>query len=71
MCIAIPMRITEIDGSNTRAKVILSGNEMEIDVRLISPAVGDFVLVHAGCALEIIKKEEADELISLFEEINS
>ena len=69
MCIAVPMQITEINSSNTKAKVVLSGNELEIDIRLISPNVGDFVLVHAGCALEIIKKETADEFFALFSEI--
>ena len=69
MCIAVPMRITEIDSSNTKARVVLNGNELEADVRLISPKVGDYVLVHAGCALFVIQKDEAEELAALFEEI--
>ena len=68
MCLAVPLQITEINNLRTKAKGIFRGNEIEFDVRLISPSVGDFVLVHAGCALEIIREEAASEILELLNE---
>ncbi len=67
MCIAVPGRVVSID--NGRAKVDFSGNVIEADVRLVDAQVGDYVLVHAGCAIEVMKQAEAEELNKLLEEI--
>lgn len=67
MCIAVPMKVTQIDSENNTATVSLSGNTLSVNISLISPKLGDFVLVHAGCALEIIKQEEAEEIAELFD----
>ncbi len=67
MCIAIPGKITSIDG--TKAKVDFKGNSVDVHIGLIEPQIGDYVLVHAGCALEIMKKEQAEELLAIFEEL--
>jgi len=69
MCIAVPMKILSIDEEKQTGKVLLSGNELNVDMRLISPKVGDYVLVHAGCAIEIVKKEAAEEMLELFKEL--
>jgi hydrogenase expression/formation protein HypC len=64
MCLAIPSQIREISG--TRARVALEGNVREADVSLIDePAVGEWVLVHAGFAIEKLTQEEAEETLSL------
>lgn len=67
MCIAIPGKIVSIDG--TRAKVDFSGNLVDVNVGLIDAAVGDYVLVHAGCAIEIMSRDKALELIELFHDL--
>lgn len=67
MCIAIPGKIVSIDG--IRAKVDFNGNLVDVNVGLIDPAVGDYVLVHAGCAIEIMPKDRALELIELFNDL--
>jgi hydrogenase expression/formation protein HypC len=69
MCIAVPGRVISIDGDS--ATVDFSGNVITADIRLVDVAVGDYVLVHAGCAIEVMKREEAEELASLFEEIEA
>ena len=69
MCIAVPMKIVSVDGQSRTGKVLYSGNEMKVDLRLVSPEVGDYVLIHAGCAIEIVRKESAEEILSIFEEI--
>lgn len=68
MCLAIPAQITEIEG--VRGKVSLSGNVREADFTLIDdPAVGDWVLVHAGFAIEKLDPEDAQETLALFSEM--
>jgi len=67
MCIAIPGKIISIDAP--RAKVDFNGNIVDVNVGLIDPAVGDYVLVHAGCAIEVMQKDKALELIELFREL--
>ncbi|MFO7929754.1 MAG: HypC/HybG/HupF family hydrogenase formation chaperone [Candidatus Humimicrobiaceae bacterium] len=58
MCLAIPAKILKIE-DNT-AKVENMGVTKEIDISLIPEAkVGDYVIVHAGFAIQIIDKEEA------------
>ena len=37
----------------------------------MDPKVGQYVLVHAGCAIEVMEKDKAQELIDLFDEIES
>ncbi|MBR0597614.1 HypC/HybG/HupF family hydrogenase formation chaperone [Sinanaerobacter chloroacetimidivorans] len=67
MCIAIPGKIISIEGP--KAKVDFNGNLVDVNIGLVDPAVGDYVLVHAGCAIEVMSKEKAQELIDLFQEL--
>ncbi len=67
MCIAIPGKIISID--HTKAKVDFNGNRIDVNVGLIDPKVGDYVLVHAGCAIEVMSKDQALELIELFRDL--
>ncbi|MBN2310778.1 MAG: HypC/HybG/HupF family hydrogenase formation chaperone [Candidatus Hydrogenedentes bacterium] len=68
MCLAIPAQITELDGA--RAKVELSGNVLDADLSLIEDArEGDWVLLHAGFAIEKLEPEDAEETLKLFAEM--
>ena len=67
MCIAIPGKIISVEGQH--AKVDFSGNVVNVNVGLIEPKVGQYVLVHAGCAIEVMEQDKADEILSLFAEI--
>ena len=69
MCIAVAAKIVEIDSDGRFAKVSVLGNELSVNIGLISPKIGDYVLVHAGCAIEVIEKETADEITELYEAI--
>ena len=64
MCIAIPGRVTGVSG--TRAKVDYNGNVVEVNTGLVEPKVGQYVLVHAGCAIEVMEKDKAQEIIDIF-----
>lgn len=67
MCIAIPGRVTALDGST--AQVDFRGNIVNVNVGLVEPKVGQYVLVHAGCAIEVMEQDKAEELIALFSDL--
>ena len=64
MCVAVPGKIVEINGTN--AKVNFNGNILQVNIGLVKAKLYDYVLVHAGCALEILEKEKAEEIMELF-----
>ena len=65
MCIAIPGKVISVE--NNHAKVDFNGNSVDVNIGLVEPRVGQYVLVHAGCAIEVMEKEKAQEIIDLFE----
>lgn len=67
MCVAIPGRVTAISGNT--AKVDFKGNLVNVNTGLIEAKVGQYVLVHAGCAIEVMEKEQAQEIIDLFADL--
>ena len=67
MCIAIPGKVVSLE--NNFAQVDYSGNLMKVNIGLIEPCIGDYVLVHAGCAIEVMDKSVAQEMIDLFTEL--
>ena len=65
MCLAIPAKITELK-DNRLATVDILGVTRDISVDLTPQAgVGDFVLVHAGFAIEVVDPDYAQETIDL------
>ncbi|MDH7578249.1 MAG: HypC/HybG/HupF family hydrogenase formation chaperone [Bacillota bacterium] len=67
MCLAIPAKITKIKGMV--AEVDLGGNTKEINITLTPEAkVGDYVLLHAGFAIQVIDEEAAEEIFEAWEE---
>lgn len=69
MCLAIPARITSI-GENRMSTVDIMGVTRKVSLDLVPEAVeGDFVLVHAGFALQVIDEEIADETLELLKQI--
>lgn len=68
MCVAMPGKIISIKG--IKATVDFDGNEIEAQAGLVSVKIGDYVLVHAGCILQVLQKEEGDSLKQLFKEID-
>ncbi len=68
MCLAVPARLVEIDESIGVAE--FGGVRREINVMFVPEAkVGDYVLVHAGCAIETLDEAEAEETLKLFAEL--
>lgn len=67
MCIAIPGKVVTTDGAT--AQVDFKGNMVNVNVGLVDPQPGQYVLVHAGCAIEVMERDKAEELIDLFAEL--
>lgn len=68
MCLAIPVRIISVNG--TSAEVDANGVKRAADVRFIdNPKAGDYVLLHAGFAIEKIDREQAAETLALLKNI--
>ena len=67
MCLAVPGKIMSIDG--TAGVVDMNGVEVKVGLQLVPEAqVGDYVLLHAGFAIQVIEEEEARETAELLVE---
>lgn len=68
MCLGVPGKVIEMkDGM---AKVDILGAIREVSIELLSDVrVGDYVLVHAGCAIQKVDEQEAADTIRLFREL--
>jgi hydrogenase expression/formation protein HypC len=68
MCLAIPVQITSINGTEADVRV---GNIAKKASLWLTPQakVGDYVLLHAGYAIAIVDEAEAEETLSLFREM--
>ena len=68
MCLAVPARVLEITGS--LARVAVNGVEREASLMLLPEAKqGDYVLVHAGFAMQLVDEKEAEETYALLAEM--
>ena len=69
MCVALPGTVISLEEGS--AVVDFSGNQVRARTGLVQPKIGDAVLVHAGCILQILDRSEADALADLFAELES
>ncbi len=68
MCLAVPGKVCAVDGS-TATVDYGQGTTREADVSLVDAEVGDYVIVHAGFAIQILDEREAEETLQLFREM--
>ncbi|MCK6390151.1 MAG: HypC/HybG/HupF family hydrogenase formation chaperone [Azonexus sp.] len=69
MCLAIPAQVVELR-DNDNAVVDLAGVRKEISLSLVDGvAVGDYVIVHVGYALNKLDPDEAAKTLQLFAEL--
>jgi hydrogenase expression/formation protein HypC len=77
MCLAIPMRVTSVEGdpndftTNQIATVDADGISRQIRLDIVDqwPAIGDYVIIHAGFAIHSLIEEEALKNIALLREL--
>ncbi|NPV14469.1 HypC/HybG/HupF family hydrogenase formation chaperone [candidate division WOR-3 bacterium] len=68
MCLAIPTKIVAIEGERAIGEV--GGVQREISI-VMTPGVkvGDYVIVHAGFAIQVLDKTAAEETRAIFEQM--
>lgn len=72
MCLAIPGKIITLDKKKHVAIVDYgSGTKRNANVSLVQVKIGDYVLVHAGFAIQVLDEKEAQETLALFREMLS
>lgn len=65
MCVAIPAKVIEI--INNEAIANYGGVKTSVNISLIEDLkIGDYVLIHAGCAMQKIDEDEAQKTLELF-----
>jgi len=68
MCLAIPGKVMSITGDKAQVD-FGEGVLREVNVTLVDAKKNDYVLVHAGYAIQIVDEEEAQETLKLWWEI--
>jgi len=63
MCVALPGKVIEIKERD--AIVDFNGNQVAARAGLVDVKVGDYVLVHAGCVIQKVSKQDMEDLESL------
>jgi len=70
MCLAVPMRVVSTEGPH--GTVELGGVEQDVNLTFTPDAApGDYVIVHAGFALERLDEAEAQRTIALLNDLTT
>jgi hydrogenase expression/formation protein HypC len=68
MCLAVPMKVVSCKDGVGIAE--MAGVKKEISFMMLPEAeIGDYVIVHAGFAIQILNEEEAQKTLALFREM--
>ena len=68
MCLAIPAKVIKIEGP--KATVEMAGVSRETSIAMLSNIqIGDYVLIHAGYAIQRLDEDEALETLRMFDQI--
>jgi len=68
MCLAIPLKLIEISGNTATGEALGMTREIRVDF-IPEPKVGDYVIVHAGFAIERLGEEQALEDLEAWKEV--
>ena len=70
MCLAIPLKLIEIDGVNAVGEAMGMKRAIRVDF-IPEPQLGDYVIVHAGFAIERLPEQQALEDIEAWEDVQN
>lgn len=70
MCLAVPLKLIEIDGKNAVGEALGMKRRLRVDF-IENPMPGEYVMVHAGFAIERLSEEQALEDIGAWEEVQN
>jgi len=68
MCLAVPGRVTEIKDKTCIAEIFGVSREVSIEL-LDDVGIGDYIIIHAGCAIQKVDEQEAMKTIELIKEV--
>ena len=68
MCLAIPFQLIEINGTTAVGEALGMKREIRVDF-IPQPQIGDYVIVHAGFAIERLGRTQALEDLEAWEEM--
>ena len=68
MCLAIPLKLVEINGNTATGEAMGMRREIRVDF-IENPQPGDYVIVHAGFAIERLPEQQAVEDLDAWEEV--
>jgi len=72
VCLAIPGKVIEIDENKEYATIDYGdGTKRKANISLVNVKIGDYILVHAGFAIEVLNEKDAQETLNLFKELLS
>jgi hydrogenase expression/formation protein HypC len=71
MCLALPMKIIEINEDSAKADMAGVIREISIQTLPKPPKIGDFVIVHAGFAIEYVDEKSALETLEAISDISA
>ena len=67
MCVAYPGKVLGVEGRT--AEVDFNGNITRVNIGLVDVKTGDYVLVHAGMAIEAMNEEKALGILEAWEQL--
>lgn len=68
MCLAVPGKVLKVEGS--KGKVDFGDGVLrDVDLTLVDVVEGNYVLVHAGFAIQVLKEEDALKTLEIWREI--
>ena len=70
MCLAIPLRIVEINGKSAVGEAMGMRREIRVDF-IEEPRIGDYVIVHAGFAIERLPEKQALDDLEAWENVRN
>ncbi len=70
MCLAIPLKIVEIDGKEALGEALGMRRKIRLDF-IRDARIGEYVMVHAGFAIERLEESQALEDIGAWEEMGN
>lgn len=68
MCLAVPLRLTEVNGNSAMGEAMGMKRGIRVDF-IEQPKVGDYVIVHAGFAIERLPEAQALEDLEAWEDV--
>jgi hydrogenase expression/formation protein HypC len=68
MCLAVPLRLVSVNGTDAIGEV--GGIQREVSIMMTPDVkVGDYVIVHAGFAIQVLDQKEAEENLEMLRQI--